>query len=108
MDEVKTAYLERKKEADQVHSPGVQYLYRSVCCLYIKPFILLNDISTPVCVLILHRREIRNSVVTDCETEKPKQPHLIKVRQVSFQRTWYENITKEARPENTNSENKKD
>ena len=31
--------------------------------------------------------------------EEPKQPQLIKVRQVKCQRTWYENTTKQARPE---------
>ena len=54
----------------------------SVCCLHIKPLFLSTISVHPVSVLILHPRET-NSVVTDCcEREKPKQPQLIKVRQV--------------------------
>ena len=36
----------------------------------------------PVSVLILHPREIQ-ILWSNCETEKPKQPQLIKVRQVN-------------------------
>ena len=73
--------------------PGTMY----VCCLHIKPF---NSTSVhPVSVLILHPREIQILWSQTVRQRKTKQPQLIKVKQVKCWRTWYQNMTKQARPE---------